>query len=607
MQTFQSMQRERLGAAHSHRVPRRALWLACLAAAWAATGCGGGGSGFGQPADPGSELPIVADPRLGRLVLAPSGADSQDTFKLVAQYFSQQTAFTDAAALQAGDVLLVDGRQVTQQQLRADSGIARAALQRQVPILIVGFSDALEEAIHDWMPSVSIPGFSSLALIQPPRVGQALGDGRIGMVTPDGSSDLSVGRSLVDPFIEQLRAFRAKSAAASPPVAKDGVSSCTNDPSQGLSCSWVVKYSPAPVVLVDPYNFNPGTFGNPTNCLKRNWVGWPNATDKNSHAIGRADKGNPNYGQWPQCPSQSWVITPVVYVSFPVNAPMSRVVYLSVDASFNPNLHEYNTAIADWYQVRHRLTVAPPANAILLRHAPGTANGSTTTTSSFSWGISGTGSFTGGVQGGKPTFNGTGGLGWSVQYSHSTSNTIADWGVVDDTESAQGVWVADFLQNEPYSGDSSVGCDAMGNAMFDWQSTHCHSLPDKVKTGQLKPLSIHTGMLSGAAVWDLTPANNDQKSVVFHLTGESWWDSVGCTVRSSEKSWGTQYPDAWVFDTRKLSGPSCKDNQFLYSLGTFYQRAYRSFPKQVLLDLTKMPLPAVCYNRPDDPAECKKS
>ena len=369
----------------------------------------------------------------------------------------------------------------------------------------------------------------------------------------------------------------------------------------------MVKYSPVPVQLIDPYNFNPATFGNPTNCIKRNWVGWPNATDKNSHAIGLADKGNPNYGQRPQCPSQTWTITPVVYVSFPVNAPMSRVVYLSVDASFNPNLYEYNTAIADWYQVRHRLTVTPPAGANLLRHAPGTANGNTTTTSGFTWGISGTGSFTGGEQGGKPTFNGTAGLGWSVQYSHSTSNTIADWGVVDNTEPAQGVWVADFLQNEPYSGDSSVGCDAMGNAMFDWQSTHCHSLPNKVKTGQLKPLSINTAGLSGAAVWDLTPANNDQKSVVFNMTGESWWDSVGCTVRSSEKNWGTQYPDAWVFDTRKLSGPSCKDNQFLYSLGTFYQRTYRSFPKQVVLDLTKMPLPVVCYNQPDDPAECKKS
>jgi len=597
MQTFQTMRREQ----------GPALWCACLAAAWAVSACGGGDGGQDQAADPVGETPIVADAKLGRLVAAPSAADSQDAFKLIAQYFSQQAAFTSAADLQAGDVLLVDGRQVTADQLGAAGAIAQAALQRQVPILIVGFSDAFEEAIHDWMPSVSIPGYSSLALIQPPRAGQGTADGGIAMVTPDGSTDLGVGRSLTDPFIEQLRAFRAKSAAASPSAAKDAVSSCTNDPSQGLSCSWVVKYSPAPVQLVDPYNFNPGAFGNPTNCLKRNWVVWPNATDRNSHAIGRADKGNPNYGQRPQCPSQTWTITPVVYVSFPVNAPMSRVVYLSVDASFNPNLYEYNTAIADWYQVRHRLTVTPPQGANLLRHAPGTANGNTTTTSGFTWGISGTGSLTGGVQGGKPTFNGTLGLGWSVQYSHSTTNTIADWGVVDNTEPAQGVWVADFLQNEPYSGDSSVGCDAMGNTMFEWQSTHCHSLPDKVKTGQLKPLSIHTSMLSGAAVWDLTPANNDQKSVAFNLSGESWWDSVGCTVRSSENSWGTQYPDAWVFDTRKLSGPACKDNQFLYSLGTFYQRAYRSFPKQVILDLTKMPLPVVCYNQPDDPVECKKS
>lgn len=569
--------------------------------------CGGGDNAVTQNDDdditqmsadvPAAELAqaaIVPEPALGRLVYGSAQSDSQASFDFLKQYFTTQTAFSSGSDLKAGDVLVLDGRTVQPKDLSEVGQLAHQAFTAQVPILIIGFDDVLEEAIHKLLPTASVPGFNAFALITPPRAGQPWNDGGITVTQSQlgTSKDLTPSRSTMDSLIEQLRGYRNKSlSAGSSQLSKQGSSASTS--SDGSSspctadnpeyCGQIVQTSLATIHIIEDFRFN--GLQRPTNCLSQDWTIWNSAGRRHYAAL--ADKKFATYNE-PQCPSQVWLFSPVLYLNSPLNAPPSRVVYLGLDGSFNPRVAQRGNNELAWYQTRRRVEVKPDAPGIQwLSNLPLTRNSEHTVTDTRGWSLNG--SVTAG-QGPKGPI-GTGTFGFSVNYSHTTSNVIPDWKLIDTTDAANAIWRFEAQQVSPYpvNDDTSANCANMGSAMFSWDATHCRSLPRHVKTTAANDLSVNNATLQGMAVWDLGSQNNNLHEVNFTVNTSSWFDAVGCTLLTKKSTGGV--PGETILNPKILKSPNCASNQSLPpNAGTWYRRAQRDASFTLTVDPSLLPL-----------------
>ena len=561
-----------------------------------------------------SDDSIVADARLGRLVHASFGAESQAALDRIKRYFTQQTVFTSAADLRAGDVLVVDGSKVTPNDMGGADQLAASAFAAQVPILVVGFSDALEEAVHQLLPTATVSGFNSLALILPPRPDQPLSDGAVILTSSQGDdATVNVTRNTLDQFAGELRAYRQTRDAVQAPasLSKAGsdpnVSKCTtnNDPA---ACNYVQMHVQGRLSITEDFRYT--GLNQFTSCLSRDWQPydtWEFGPTSRTY-VGYTEYNASQYFE-PQCPQQAWNFYPVLYLTYAVDPSTnkltlpSRVLYLATNASLYPGVKDKNNGVYGWYQTRHSLEVlpdpsfavgdvpdaSPPKHGLIwLDNAPKTQNNQTTQSDTAGWSLSG--KISGGVSGGKPT--GGAEFGWSVSYSHTTTNTIPDWKLLDNTEPAAGIWRFDFQQASPYpvNDSTAANCASMGNFLFTWAGTHCSALPQHVITDKIKDLSVNTAGLQGVMVWDLGADNNSRQAMKLTVNTKSWFDSAGCArlTKKSKQSW----PGNNFAPPNYLKDANCASNQSLPPHdGTWYRRARRDFSNQLVIDLTALEIP----------------
>lgn len=558
---------------------------------------------------------ITADAQLGRLVIhAGFGVQSQVALDRIKRYFTEQTPFTSAADLRAGDVLVVDGNQVTPSDLGDADQLAASAFAAQVPIMVVGFSDALETAVHKLLPTATVTGFNSLALIMPPRPGQPWSDGTVMLTASQGDdTTLTVTRNALDQFARELLDYR-QTRAASPSAAnaqqaasdpRSNQCSANNDPA---ACNYVQQTTQGRLTITEPFVYT--GLGQFTSCMSRDWR--PYDTYE-TWAWSRTYAGYTNYNASeyfePQCPQQVWNFYPILYLTYaidPVTSKLtvpSRVLYLAVNASLDPRVADKNSSVFGWFQTRHSLEVLPdPAFAVgsdadasppkrglvWLDNTPKTQNNQTTQSDTAGWSLNG--KIAGGASGGKPT--GGAEFGWSVSYSHTTTNTIPDWKLLDYTDPAAGIWRFDFQQASPYAvnDSTSADCGSMGNFLFTWSGTHCHALPQHVITDKIKDLSVTTASVQGLMVWDLGADNNGKTAMNLTVNTKSWFDAAGCArlTKKSKQSWpGNNFaPPSYLKDANCAGNQSLPPND-----GTWYQRARRDFSKQLVIDLTALEIP----------------
>lgn len=584
---------------HRRTGPLRAAALAfATAVALSLSACGGGTHGgdddetVGMPADlPATTLPaddaIVARASLGRLVSAPASADNQAVFDRISRYFSSRVAFSDAASLRAGDVLLIDGTQVTPDDLRGSDRLAATAMAAQVPILIVGFDDALEEAIHQLLPTASVPGYSSVALIEPPRPGQPWSDGSITVSQAVGNAvtRLPATRNTTDQLVARVATFHARrsvSAADASAVQRDGGSNaqCTGD--DPADCARIQKQPLARLSIVEDFSFN--GLRRETRCLMRDWVPFDviegSFGDRQVYT-GYADGNQPVYAT-PQCPSQVWDFYPTLYLNDPVNGKPSRYLQINVNGSFNPNVADNGNDLLGWYQTRRQLTLTPTSGQTPWHHianAPTTSNNQTTVSDTRGWSLN--------LGGEAGSAGSKGGVGASVNFSHTTSNVIPDWKLIDQTDATAGVWKFDFQQAQPYAVNEGSGsaCASVARAMFRWLGVPCASLPTHVQNDRVKDLSLYTGTLEGLIVWDLEPRNNNQGRATIEVVSSSWFDATGCS-RMTKKS-HREYPTPPQY----LKNANCVANQLRSNDGTWSSRVQRQTSQTLSIDLAALPVP----------------
>lgn len=596
---------------------RTARAAAAIAACAALAACGGG-SGIDPEEDetaivadmPARELApdsaIVADPALGRLVHGSFAADSQDALALISRYFGSRTALTGADMLQAGDVLLIDGRHVTPADLGDADRLAAKAFAAQVPIIIVGLDDALEEAVHRLLPTASLPGFNSLAVVMPARPGMDWSDGAILLSPSQADPSIAITRTVTDQMAAQLRQFQARRTeprAQSAPVAlaaqagDAGNSQCTaSNPSY---CNYVKQVPQGRLSISD---------SSPSQCLSRDWVPYASAVNFFwSRTYVGYDANAPIKYFAPQCPSQVWNFYPVLYLTYatdPATGKLtepSRVLYLGMGASFDPKVADRNAGLFGWFQTRRSLEVIPdPGFAkggdnlnrkglTWLANAPTTQNGQTTQSDTSGWSLNGKLAGTGG--GDKPP-TGTAEFGWSVNFSHTTSNTIADWKLLDRTDPQAGIWRFEAQQASPYAvdGASDAGCASMGNHLFKWDATHCRSLPRHVITDRIKDLSVNTAALQGLVVWDLGSLNNAKTTMALAVNTHSWYDAAGCARLTKGSKQGVLGQSA--MDPKDLKSADCANNQSLPpNDGTWYERAQRSMSQTLHIHVDQLTIP----------------
>ncbi|WP_423460287.1 hypothetical protein [Ottowia sp. VDI28] len=557
---------------------------------------------------------IVADARLGRLVHASFGAENQVALDRIQRYFTQQAAFTSAADLRTGDVLVVDGSKVTPNDMGGADQLAASAFAAQVPIIVVGFSDALEEALHALLPTATVTGFNSLALILPPRPGYPWSDGAVVLTSSQGDdTTLTVTRNSLDQFARELRDYRASRDAATSSSSLQkagsdpGANQCStnNDPA---ACNYVKQTTLGRMTITEPFVYT--GLNQFTSCMSRDWQ--PYDTYE-TWAWSRTYAGYTSYNAAeyfePQCPQQVWNFYPILYLTYAIDPATnkltlpSRVLYLAANASLDPRVADKNNNVYGWYQTRHSLEVlpdpafttgsdpdaSPPKRGLIwLDNTPKTQNNQTTQSDTAGWSLNG--KISGGSSGGKPT--GGAEFGWSVSYSHTTTNTISDWKLLDNTDPAAGIWRFDFQQASPYPVDDSASadCASMGNFLFTWSGTHCHALPQHVITDKIKDLSFNTAALQGLMVWDLGSDNNGRDTMYLTVNTKSWFDSAGCArlTKKSKQSWpGNNFaPPSYLKDA------NCAGNQSLPpNSGTWYERARRDFSNKLKINLNLLEIP----------------
>ncbi len=587
---------------------------AAMAALTAIAACGGG-SGIDPEEDdaaivadmPARELEpdsaIVADPALGRLVHGPFAADSQQALERIARYFGSRTALAGADMLQPGDVLLIDGRHVTPAELGDADRLAAKAFAAQVPIVIVGFDDALEDAVHRLLPTASLPGFNSLAVVMPPRPGRDWSDGAI-LLTPSQADDtIAIARSATDQMAAQLRQFQQRrlqpQAGAQAQAGEAGSSQCTS--SNPAYCNYVKQVPQGRLSISD-------SSGDRSHCLSRDWVPYSTAESTLwARTYVGYDANAPVKYFTPQCPSQVWNFYPVLYLTYatdPATGKLtepSRVLYLGMGASFDPKVADRNAGLFGWFQTRRSLEVIPdPGFArggdnldrkglTWLANAPTTQNGQTTQSDTAGWSLNGK---LGGSAGGDKPPTGSADFGWSVSFSHTTSNTIADWKLLDRTDPQAGIWRFEAQQSSPYAvdGSSAANCASMGNHLFKWDATHCRSLPRHVITDRIKDLSLHTAALQGLVVWDLGALNNGRTTMALTVNTESWYDAAGCARLTKGSKQGVLGQSA--MDPKDLKSADCANNQSLPpNDGTWYERAQRRMSQTLRIHIDQLTIP----------------
>ncbi len=595
------------------------LTFACLAALGLLAACGGGGTDADDdPSVLSADLPPLILPsvtdgkpntRLGRLVVGSFSPAGQDALNQVKKLFAQQTPYTADSVLTSGDVLVLDGASLTPQDLSGAKQLAARAYAAQVPVLILGFDDALEEASHKLLPTASVPGFNSMALLMPARPGQPMSDAAILLSSPQVDTKVIMTDTLLGHISRELLDFRTRREAITKlgaPANDPGKSDCSSSTDPAY-CGFVQQTPLGRLTIAD---INSVARGN-TNCLSRDWT--PYASGAGRHYVGYSTRGYATHAD-AQCPSQVWNFFPVLYLTYGVDTSTgkltqpSRVLYLGMSASLDPKVANNNKDQLGWYQTRHTLEVKPdepglivgddsyasPAKhgLIWLANTPNTQNGQTTKTDSVAWNLNISLSGTGGVQGGKPTGSGTGTIGGGVTVSHSTTNTIPDWKIVDNTDPAQGVWRFDAQQEAPYpvNDSTSAGCEDMGNFLFEWSGTHCKALPQHVRNDKLKDLSLNTMGLNGMMAWDLGSDNNKLSKVRLKVTTQSWFDVAGCARLTKQSKGGTIGVDQ--LDPKYVKSANCASNQSLPPYkGTWYSRAYRSIATPLVINLDGLEIP----------------
>jgi hypothetical protein len=554
-----------------------------------------------------SDESIVARPALGRLVFGTPGPGAEAAFKLLGRYFSASAAYSTPGALRAGDVLVLDGQSLTAADLQAADRLAAAAFAAQVPLLIIGFDDALEDAIHTRLPTASNPGYNSVALIEPPRIGQPISDGAI-TLTPSDAGDSPgsprLTRSEADQLtalIEKFHAARSVTASArlssqaanavnavSTGNANDGTSQCTPDPVHPESCGLVQQTALARIQIIEPFRYT--GLGQPTTCLSRDWELLDDYTNqyqsRNYAAV--SNRAITEFYE-PQCPSQVLSFYPVLYLNAPHGAAASRVLYLGLNGSFSANVRDNTSNELAWYQTRRKIEVVPQASGVQwMSNLPATTNTDHTQSDQAGWSINGSINGKSSGQGGEAGAS----VGFSVNFSHTTTNVIPDWKLIDTTDAQAAIWRFEAQQASPYAVDGSTDatCAAMGNLMFKWDATHCRSLPRHV-LAKAPDLSVHTASLQGMSVWDLTPANNALTETTFTLNTSYWFDAVGCTILTKHSTGGTR--GETLFHPNVLKSPNCASNQSLPpNKGTWYNRTQRSFSHVLRINLSQLPIPA---------------
>lgn len=593
-------------ASFSSRHRRVYTAVACALAALAVAACGGSGDAVDDRSDLQpitiDETAIVPNTMLGRLVYGSFDQESQPALDLLKQYFTNTQLFAGTSALQKGDVLVIDGRTVTADDLKESGQLAEQAFALQVPIIIVGFDDVLEEAIHALIPTISAPGYSAIALLTPPRAGQAASDAGIFLSQAQLSGkSLALPRGTADHLVNQLLSYRSAAQAI---VKRDTPSDTTCTATSGADTD--------PCRLIESHPFASltvefaGTFAG-SECLSRDWYA---LATYGLGAFGRTYTGYSGTGTSidyaPQCPSQVVTITPTLYKNSVLDEQgkpqASRFLTIQLSASLNPGAGADTTGnnLVGWYQTRHRLNVALDNSfislhgALLKAHAPTTQNGSTNVQDSFQWGLSGQVN----VKGGKGGVEGGGQLGWSVGFSHSVTNSIPDWQFIDN--SIAQAWSFEAQQTTPYrvqgSGDnykkdapgSEPNCANMGNFLFIWSGTHCHASLQHARHDKLKPLSTSTMSLNGMVAWDLGPDNNSRTELPLNVTMTSFYDAAGCTRKT--KHTRDVASDGQHISDSKLDKPHCTTNQLDDSFGTWYARSTREVAPQFKLNLAALSL-----------------
>ncbi|HEY0201022.1 MAG TPA: hypothetical protein VGC24_04960, partial [Burkholderiaceae bacterium] len=367
---------------------------------------------------------IVADPTLGRLVYATFAADSQPALDLLSRYFSTRASFTKADDLQSGDVLVIDGRTVTPSDMGNADQLAAKAFAAQVPIIVVGFDEALENAVHQLLPTASLPGFNSLALITPPRPSQGWNDGGIMLTASQDDTSITVTRNTADQVAAKLLDFRnqrgiAAQAALAASTKSEGGDSSQCSASDPAYCNYVQQVALGSISIAD---------NSKSNCLSRDWSDYDNANNDEWSRTYTGYIAAPRFDFFAaQCPSQTWNFFPVLYLTYstdPATGKLtqpSRVLYLGMNGSFNAKVADQNAGLFGWFQTRRSLEVLPDPSFVLggdnitkkglkwLDNTPKTQNGQTTQSDTAGWSLSA--QFGVGVGGCKPP-TGSADLGW---------------------------------------------------------------------------------------------------------------------------------------------------------------------------------------------------
>lgn len=596
---------------------------ACFATLALLTSCAGDDDGMAADDDdpsvlsaglPPLTLPSIIDnppnAKVGRLVVGKFSTAGGDALARVSRLFAQQVPYTDSNALRPGDVLVLDGSSITPNDLAGADELAARAHAAQVPLLILGFDDALEEAANKLIPTVNITGFSSMSLLLPALPGEDVSAASVLLTLPQEDRQVIMTETMLASISGELLAFHARRESNPKLVAKadppPGNSDCTsNDPTH---CEYVQKRVLGNKKVID---INSDSRKANFNCLSRDWT--PYASGGGRHYVGYSSRAHSTYVQ-AQCPSQQWNFAPVLYLTYRVDdttgllADPSRVVYVEMSASLNPRTADKNGDQYAWYQTRHQFDLRPDDSKLVvgddsgasppkhgfswLANAPTTQNGDTTKTDGVTWGLNVSLAINGGVQGGKGSVYGTGTLGGSVSVTHSTTNTIPDWKILDNTDSVNGIWSFDTQQATPYAvdGSTSADCAVMGNFLFQWAGRHCSSLPQHVRTDTLKDLSYNTMTLNGLSAWDLGSDNNKLNSVNLKFTSTSWFDAAGCARLTKQSKGGTLGVDQ--LDPKYVKSANCASNQSLPpGKGTWYVRAERQTVIPLTLPLTSLEIP----------------
>ena len=579
--------------------------VACAVSIFALVSCGGSGDAADDTADlppiTNDEGTITPNAALGRLVYGSFDQESQPALDLLKQHFTQQQLYAGTSALQKGDVLVIDGRTITPADLKNSGQLAAQAYEKQIPIIIVGFDDVLEEATHALIPTISAPGFSTVALLMPPRSDQAPDTGGLflSQAQPAGKS-LVLQRRTANHLVNQLLRYRSSSANLAQQDAA-GAPTCTATSGGDTDPCRLVKSVGFKALTVE----FAGSFEG-SECLSRDWYALETI---GLGAFGRSYAGYSGTGSaidyQAQCPSQVVTITPTLYKNSVVdengNPLPSRFLTLSFSASLNPGPGDTTgNNLVGWYQTRHRLNVALDKGfmslngALLKAHAPTTQNGSTNVQDSFQWGLSGQINGKGGEGGGEAG----GQFGWSVGFSHTVTNNIPDWQFIDN--SVAQAWSFEAQQTMPYrvqgSGEdykrdapgSEPNCANMGNFLFIWAGTHCHALLEHARHDKLKPLSTSTMSINGMVAWDLGPDNNQKTDLPLYVTMTSFYDAAGCT-RKTKHSRDVTSPGQHISNS-KLDAPHCTRNQSDDGLGTWYARSMREVTPTFKLNLSTLSL-----------------